>query len=149
MQEIRFPKWPRRRMNPEQFEAADKLVRSGIAAVGAKPVSRGNKIKPVLFWDLPGLMADDSIRMPEMCVEGLVPREGLILLGGRPKEGKSWIACQLALAFATGQALGGWLKVPSKGRVHLWALEDQGPITKDKMGKLLRGTSAPADVKIF
>jgi hypothetical protein len=53
-----------------------------------------------------------------------LPRVGLVLLGGRPKDGKSWFACQLALSVVTGQALGGWLEVKHHGRVQLWALED-------------------------
>lgn len=83
-------------------------------------------------------MEDVTITVPELAIERLLPKEGLVLLGGRPKEGKSWLAAQIALAFTTGQALGGWLKVLSSGRCQLWALEDGYPITKDKIQKLLR-----------
>jgi len=85
------------------------------------------------------LMNDSTITRPELLIEGLLPRYGLAVIGGRPKDGKSWLACQIALAVVTGQVLGGWLRVHHPGRVHLWALEDQFALTKDKVSKLLRG----------
>lgn len=96
-------------------------------------------------------MEDDTITVPELAIEGVLPRYGLVLLGGRPKEGKSWLACQLALSFVTGGALGGWLQVLHPGRCHLWALEDQYPITKDKMLKLLQGLHPDrlCDLRVF
>lgn len=100
---------------------------------------------------LEDLIADDSIGVPELMIEGVLPKCGLVLLGGRPKDGKSWFACQLALSVATGQALGGYLKVREPGRVHLWALEDQSSLTKDKVKKLLRGRRPDGlgDIRIF
>ena len=109
------------------------------------------KIAAPLSIDAENLMDDESIIMPELAIEGLLPRRGLALLGGRPKDGKSWFACQLALSFVTGQAIGGYLKVKAPGRVHLWALEDQYAITKDKVSKLLRGARPDGlrDLRIF
>ena len=103
---------------------------------------------PVSMEDL---LADDSIAVPALLIEGLLPKRGLVLLGGRPKDGKSWFACQLALSVVTGEALGGWLKVSEPGRVHLWALEDQKALTKDKVKKLLNGTTPDGlgDLKVF
>lgn len=89
--------------------------------------------------DLETLMSDDTISIPELAIEGFLPKTGLVLLGGRPKDGKTWLACQVALSFITGEALGGWLQVRKPGRCHLWALEDQFALTKDKIGKLLGG----------
>jgi hypothetical protein len=102
-------------------------------------------------FDAESLMNDEAITVPELMVEGFLPRQGLVLLGGRPKEGKSWFACQLALSVITGQALGGWLQVREQGRVQLWALEDQFSLTKDKIGKLLRGARPDQlrDLRIF
>jgi hypothetical protein len=89
--------------------------------------------------EMEDLMDDTTITRPELLIEGILPRYGLAVIGGRPKDGKSWLACQIALAVATGQALGGWLRVHHPGRVQLWALEDQFALTKDKVMKLLRG----------
>lgn len=97
------------------------------------------------------LLANDSVSLPELMIEGFLPRRGLVLLGGRPKDGKSWFACQMALSVVTGEALGGWLKVPEPGRVQLWALEDKQELTKDKVKKLLRGAGADGlrDLRVF
>ena len=97
------------------------------------------------------LLADDSIAVPQLLIEGFLPKCGLVLLGGRPKDGKSWFACQLALSVVTGDALGGWLKVREPGRVHLWALEDHKALTKDKVTKLLRGARPDGlhDLKVY
>jgi hypothetical protein len=105
-----------------------------------RPRPRQNGPARVQSMSLEDLMDDSTIAVPELAIEGLLPKSGLVLFGGRPKDGKSWFACQMALSMATGQALGGWLKVIDPGRVHLWALEDQYAITKDKMLKLLHGT---------
>jgi hypothetical protein len=100
---------------------------------------------------LEDLMDDNTITIPELIVEGFLPKRGLILLGGRPKDGKSWFACQLALSFCTGQPLGDWLEIRSRGRVHLWALEDQFALTKEKLAKLLGGKRpvGVGDVRVF
>ena len=105
----------------------------------------------VQCFGLEDLMDNESIKVPQQAVEGLLPKAGLLLLGGRPKDGKSWFACQLALAMATGQALGGWLKILEPGRVQLWALEDQYALTKDKILKLLHGGRPDGlrDIKVF
>jgi AAA domain/Bifunctional DNA primase/polymerase, N-terminal len=87
------------------------------------------------------LLANDSIRVPELRIQGFLPKQGLVLLGGRPKEGKSWFASQLALSVVTGNALADFLPVSEPGRVHLWALEDHKAITKDKVQKLTRGAN--------
>ena len=92
------------------------------------------------------LMSDDSVRPPDLLVDGLVPKTGLVLLGGRPKDGKSWFACQLALSAVTGEPLGNFLQVKERCRVGLWALEDQAALTKDKVGKLL-GSARPTGLR--
>jgi Domain of unknown function (DUF3854)/AAA domain len=97
------------------------------------------------------IMSDDSVRTPDLLVEGLVPKGALVLLGGRPKDGKSWLACQLGIAVATGGLLGGWLKVTERCRVQLWALEDRAALTKSKFTKLLGEARPPGlrDLLLF
>ena len=136
---------------------AELMDRRAVGAAFAwlgMPAPDGPEARPGIraeCFSLEDLMEDASIAVPQLAVEGLLPRTGLLLFGGRPKEGKSWFACQLALSMATGQALGGWLKVLEPGRVQLWALEDQYALTKDKMLKLLRGARPEGlrDIKIF
>jgi hypothetical protein len=97
------------------------------------------------------LMEDENLKVPELLIEGLLPKTGLVLLGGRPKEGKSFLVIQIAISIFTGQALGGWLKVRETGRIQLWALEDKKGGAKDTLGKLLRGTRPDGlrDLKVF
>jgi len=115
------------------------------AAPAAKP-----KVVPRAF-DMEGILTDATIQSPEMMIEDFLPRQGLMLFGGRPKEGKSWFACQLALSVATGQSFIGRLGVLHPGRVHLWALEDGLPLTKDKVSKILNGRRPDGlrDLKVF
>jgi hypothetical protein len=70
--------------------------------------------------------AADLMRMqlpePRWAIPGLLP-EGLTMLVGKPKSGKSWMALDLALAIATGTpALGG--TPTEQGDVLYLALED-------------------------
>lgn len=78
--------------------------------------------------------ATDVLRMqfPDLqwIVPGLLP-PGYTLFAGRPKQGKSWLALQLALAVATGgQALG---EKVEHGNVLVCALEDGYRRLKDRM----------------
>lgn len=67
-------------------------------------------------------------------VPDLIP-EGLTLLAGPPKIGKSWLTFDLALAVATGgECLG---KDVRMGSVLLLALEDNGRRIQDRMQKVL------------
>jgi hypothetical protein len=114
-------------------------------------MARSAKVAVPKSESMEDLLANDSISVPELMIEGFVPKCGLVLLGGRPKDGKSWLACQMALSVVTGEALCGWLKVGNPGRVHLWALEDQKALTKDKVKKLLRGAAPDGlrDLHVF
>lgn len=107
------------------------------------------RVQPIGAFDLENVMEDTEIQTPELIVEGFLPKQGLVLLGGRPKDGKSWFACQTALSFASGNPLGGYLRVREPGRVQLWCLEDQLPLTKDKVGKLLAGAKPPRGIQLF
>jgi hypothetical protein len=128
-----------------------KRAQRAIAAAAPLTTSRDGKIPRAISQSMEDLMSDETIAIPELTIEGLLPKCGLVLLGGRPKDGKSWAACQMALSVVTGDAFGGWLKVREPGRVQLWALEDQFAITKDKVSKLLRGSrpDALADLRVF
>jgi len=96
-------------------------------------------------------MSDETIKMAEIAIEGLLPAQGVFLLGGRPKDCKSWLAVQMCCALVTGLPLGGKLEVLRPGRAHLWALEDQFSLTKDKLLKLYPDTRPDHlnDLRIF
>jgi KaiC/GvpD/RAD55 family RecA-like ATPase len=105
-----------------------------------QPRQQGRVIEVPTSMTTGDLVMDSTIKMPETAIENFLPARGLMLLGGRPKSGKTWFAVQTAIAFVTGQHLGDYLKVRKPGRAHLWALEDQFAITKDKLVKLLGGS---------
>ena len=77
-------------------------------------------------------------------VEGLLP-EGLALLAGRPKVGKSWLSSQLALSVASGSKTMDYFQ-SLKSKVVYIALEDNLRRLKDRINLLMQGNEAPADL---
>jgi hypothetical protein len=75
-------------------------------------------------------------------VPGLIP-EGLALLVGPPKIGKSWLVLTVDLAAATGgKTLG--ITIPKRPALYL-ALEDSDRRLQDRCRKLLRGDPIPPE----
>lgn len=83
---------------------------------------------------------------PRWAVPGLVA-EGLNLLVGSPKLGKSWLCLGLAVAVASGgRALG---KIPvDQGPVLYAALEDNPRRLQNRLTSVLSGSAVPADLHI-
>ena len=82
-------------------------------------------------------------RLPKrsFCVETLLP-EGISMLGGAPKVGKSWMVLLLALQIAKGEPI--W-KLPTKqGTVLYLALEDSQSRLQDRLNRLT--DDAPASL---
>ncbi|MGB6938461.1 MAG: AAA family ATPase, partial [Xanthobacteraceae bacterium] len=65
--------------------------------------------------------------------------EGVSILAGKPKIGKSWLTFDLCIAAAAGRFTLGTLK-PAQGDVLYLALEDSNRRLKRRMTKLLRGS---------
>jgi hypothetical protein len=74
-------------------------------------------------------------------VEGLIHESETIVLGGRPKVGKSRIAHQLALSLVDGQPFLG-MAVPTPRRVLLLDLENGGRGLRDRLIKMSATTTA-------
>ncbi|MCI0461958.1 MAG: helicase RepA family protein [Gemmataceae bacterium] len=96
---------------------------------------------PVETFTAAELMAME-LPEPRWAVEGILP-EGLCVLAGKPKLGKSWLALNLALAVAEGGVVLGQVPV-EPGRVLYLALEDTKRRLKGRLGKLLARTEAAA-----
>jgi RecA-family ATPase len=78
-------------------------------------------------------------------VPGMLP-EGLILLAGKPKQGKSWLALDLAFAIAAGGAVLGKIPVEQGGVLYL-ALEDNERRLQARAKQLLASMGAvPAGI---
>ena len=98
-----------------------------------------------VYWSAAELMATDFPE-PRWAVPGLVA-EGLNLLVGAPKLGKSWMCLSLAVAVASGgRALG---KIPvEQGAVLYAALEDPPRRLQNRLSSVLGRDPVPADLSI-
>ena len=92
------------------------------------------------FYTLKELMAH-TFPPPRWAVEGVLP-DGLTLLGGRPKIGKSWLVLNLALAVASGGKALGSIDV-EQGTALFVALEDH-PRRLQQRIRMLLGDEVPA-----
>ncbi len=72
---------------------------------------------------------------PEWIISDMVPA-GLVLLGGKPKQGKSWLALQMALAVSTGSPIFDRYHTYA-GHVLYLALEDTLQRLQDRTRRLL------------
>jgi RecA-family ATPase len=91
-------------------------------------------------WTADELMAE-QFPPPRWAVPGLIA-EGVNLLAGPPKVGKSWLSLGLALAVAGGDDALGSIPVQA-GPVLYLALEDTPRRLQSRMGKLLDERHAP------
>lgn len=96
-----------------------------------------------VYYEARDLLARDFPE-PKWAVDGLIP-EGLTLLVGSPKLGKSWMVLDLALAITTGGRALGTIEVDA-GPVLYCALEDTPRRLKDRLMKLLGTDPSPADL---
>ncbi len=97
-------------------------------------------IVPRTYWTATDLLAADWPE-PRWAVPGLVA-EGVTLLAGQPKIGKSWLALNLAVSVATGGTALGKVAVDS-GRVLYLALEDTPRRLASRLRKVLGRDGAP------
>jgi DNA-binding NarL/FixJ family response regulator len=103
------------------------------AAHAPKPARRTS-------WTADELLAE-TFPEPRWAVPGILA-EGLNLLAGAPKLGKSWFALNLAVAVAAGGKALGHVDVEAGDVLHV-ALEDPARRMKDRLRKVLAG-SAPS-----
>lgn len=119
-------------------EALEALV----DAVEAFVPTQRLKIKPrQTAYELMELVLPE----PRWAVPGLLP-EGVTILGGKPKQGKSWMALQMALGIALGtQALG---RTVDPGDVLYLALEDTWRRLQERIRKQMSDEPAPTRLEI-
>jgi hypothetical protein len=102
-----------------------------------------NEQHPLLTGLRTGDWLDAQVFPPlSYVVPGLIP-EGLSLLVGAPKIGKSWLSLAVALAAASGGCALGHVKVGPPRPVLLLALEDGDRRLQDRIRKLIPGESIP------
>jgi len=81
---------------------------------------------------------------PRWAVPGIIA-EGVNILAGPPKVGKSWLALGLAVAVASGGKALGSIAVDAGPALYL-ALEDTGRRLQSRLGKVLAGSRPPRDL---
>jgi hypothetical protein len=80
---------------------------------------------------------------PRWAVPGMFPA-GLIILAGKPKSRKSWMALGLCVSLATGGKAFSKEDVEQTGALYL-ALEDTEYRLQDRLGKVLQGSDKPTE----
>ncbi|MGH8793348.1 MAG: AAA family ATPase [Stackebrandtia sp.] len=124
----------------DQSEEAETPARLRLVGEAPEPP------RPRTAWTAQELMA---ARFPEprWAVPGIVA-EGVSLLCGPPKVGKSWASLDLGLQVAAGGKAFGTVDVDA-GQVLYLALEDTGRRLQSRMRKLLNGAAAPAGFDLY
>lgn len=98
-----------------------------------------------IYWTATELMSAD-FPPPRWAVPGLVA-EGLNLLVGSPKLGKSWLCLGLAVSIAAGGRALGKVQV-DRGEVLYAALEDTPRRLQDRLASVLHGEPPPEGLHI-
>lgn len=96
-------------------------------------------------WTAAALLAEE-FPDPKWAVPGLFP-EGVTLLAGAPKVGKSWLCLGLALSVASGGRALGSIEVEQGAALYL-ALEDTPRRLQRRLRHALSGSSAPGALTI-
>jgi hypothetical protein len=88
-----------------------------------------------------------ALELPEVrwTVPDILP-EGITLMAGKPKLGKSWAALGLCIAVATGGVALGKVQV-ERGEALYLALEDNHRRLKKRLLKLLAGDATPEKLR--
>lgn len=131
-------------INPDTIEDALFALNGQAAHLLAQPRVVEGQDKPeaprVQIITANDLLARDYPE-PKWAVEGLI-QEGVTLLAGAPKLGKSWLALALAIAVAEGGYALGTLLAEFGEALYL-ALEDGPRRLQNRLKKLLRGAGVP------
>ncbi|HTF48223.1 MAG TPA: AAA family ATPase, partial [Pseudonocardia sp.] len=101
--------------------------------------------RPVTAYRADDLMAVE-FPAPNWAVPGLIA-EGVTLLVGPPKVGKSWLALNLGVSLAAGTPALGLIPVEA-GPVLYLALEDTPRRLQNRMRKVLAGQPASRDLTL-
>lgn len=154
--EVRFYTWHEA---PDKGDAADHLA---VTSRDPRAVDRLlTDLESAPLWS-PAKKLDKASKLPEIltaadllaesfpperwAVPGILP-EGVTLLAGKPKTGKSWLALGLCVATTTGGVAFG-TKPVEKGSCLYLALEDNYRRLQKRLKKLLAGGPAPLGLHI-
>jgi AAA domain-containing protein len=91
-------------------------------------------------------LMDLELPPAKWAVPGVLP-EGVTILAGKPKMGKSWLALGTCIAVASGGAALGKIRVEQGGVLYL-ALEDNNRRLQKRLRKVLDGRDAPEGMEL-
>jgi hypothetical protein len=92
-------------------------------------------------------LAKQKLPAQRWVVEGLIP-DGLTMLAGPPKVGKSWFTLNLSVAVAEGGKVLGTYEARRGSVLHL-ALEDNARRFQERLRRMLDGKAAPGAAYFF
>ena len=129
-------------MNEEQFEKKTANSSSAATETASKPQDGENQVPALATMSVKELQS--AVYPPlRFAVDGIIP-EGLSILAGATKSGKSWMVFDLVLSVADGQPFLG--RDTAKSRCLYLALEDGNRRLQSRMLKILNGKDAPDGV---
>lgn len=140
---------------PEKCDVSDWLAAGGTKEELLKLVEQtpwGVDVKENIKAFLPhGFTAAELISQdfpePRWVIPSLLP-EGLTILGGKPKIGKSWLALGIAVATAAGERTLGCMQT-EPGDVLYLVLEDTPRRLKSRLVSVLQGGKAPCNLYLY
>ncbi|MBI4491930.1 MAG: AAA family ATPase [Chloroflexi bacterium] len=134
---------------PPKGDVSDWIAAGGTAETLAELVQAARRWSPATEQPGNGLVtftAADLLSMelpePKWAVAGVIP-EGLTVLGGKPKLGKSWFGLGLGVAVASGGRAVGKIEVAA-GDVLVLALEDTKRRLQSRLAQMLGDAAAPS-----
>jgi hypothetical protein len=130
---------------PDPWTSA--LATALVDVAGALDATKRTERKP-LFVDAAELFTRDYPQTPWL-VTGLMTRGGITLLGAEPKSCKTWLACEIAIAVATGTKVCGEF-FAERGTVAYFFAEDLDVQVRNRVRALMtaRGVS-PETIQNF
>jgi hypothetical protein len=132
---------------PAAGDSGDSAVTPAVTGITAGQPPRGDsgdtgdtRIRPRTSWTAAELMAA-QFPEPRWAVPGIVA-EGVTVLAGAPKAGKSWLALGMGVAIASGGKMLGTIDVAAGPALYL-ALEDTGRRLQTRLRLVLGKDPAP------
>jgi len=124
--------------NPDEFESA-------LDACKEASRSCSDRLQLLIPGAITGAdLLDQEFPEPDWVIPEILP-EGLALLAGKPKVGKSFLCMNLAVAVSLGDPFLGDIAV-EPGRVVYLALEDNHVRLRDRLAKILNGRHPPENL---
>ncbi|MFZ2448619.1 MAG: AAA family ATPase [Syntrophobacteraceae bacterium] len=130
---------------PKGFKDVNDLLVAGHGSVIREMIERSRKATCRREYTAQELMQMD-FQEPSWVIPGILP-QGLGLLVGRAKTGKSWMVLDIGIAAPSGGMALDQVRV-EKGDVLYLALEDNERRMKSRLMSLLGGNPAPAALNI-